>query len=183
MMPRATRAAAVKTVLFTVVVPGTTTVLLPWLVVEATGSAAPGRWPFAGPFGLVAIAAGVLLYAWCATSFVRIGRGTPAPIDPPRRLVTSGPYRLTRNPMYVAVVSVAAGEGLFFGSWPLLCYALILLAVFDAFVRLHEEPTLARQFGTAYEQYCHRVPRWLGCARRGGNDRAERGCIEPPKGA
>jgi hypothetical protein len=93
--------------------------------------------------------------------FVREGRGTPAPIAPTRHLVVSGPFRHVRNPGYVSVLGMVVGQGLVLGNLAVIAWALGLLAGFHAFVVLYEEPTLRRQFGAEYEEYCRRVPRWL----------------------
>lgn len=153
---------ALKTALFTVVVPGTATVLLPWLILHHAGNSnmTDSRLLMAGGLGSISFGAG--LYLWCATNFVRRGHGTPAPIDPPKHLVVTGPYRLTRNPMYVAVVSVVMGESLLFQSWQLALLAAALLTVFHTFVVIYEEPTLTRLFADEYSAYCRRVPRWIG---------------------
>ncbi len=157
---------ALKTVLFTVIAPGTATVLLPWLILRHGGAVAMTDSLVLAAVGLGSISFGTGLYLWCATNFVRRGRGTPAPIDPPKNLVATGPYRFTRNPMYVAVVSVVVGESLLFQSWHLGLLAAGLLTVFHTFVVTYEEPTLKRLFGDEYVTYCRRVPRWLGVPGR-----------------
>ena len=97
-------------------------------------------------------------------SFLRFaleGRGTPAPVLPPERLVVSGLYRFVRNPMYVAVCTVLFGEFLLTGNLGLLGYSLIVLLAFHVFVIVYEEPTLARHFGEQYADFKRHVPRWL----------------------
>ena len=89
------------------------------------------------------------------------GRGTPAPIDPPKELVARGLYRYVRNPMYVGVMSILVGEALIFASRTLVWYAVTVFIGFNLFVLLYEEPTLRHKFGAAYERYCAAVPRWL----------------------
>jgi protein-S-isoprenylcysteine O-methyltransferase Ste14 len=93
--------------------------------------------------------------------FVFEGRGTPAPIEPPKELVLSGFYRYVRNPMYVGIALILAGHFLWFGYWSLLIYLVIVCAAFHAFVTLYEEPNLRRRFGASYEDYLKRVPRWI----------------------
>ncbi len=110
--------------------------------------------------GMVVGAAGATVALWCVFSFASIGKGTPAPFDPPRRLVIRGPYRFVRNPMYIGAVLALAGAALFYESLPLLGYAAIFFLVTHFFVVLYEEPTLRRTFGQEYEAYCHRVGRW-----------------------
>lgn len=104
---------------------------------------------------------GAAILLWSFWNFLAQGRGTPAPIDPPKVLVAVGFYRYVRNPMYVGVLAVILGHFLWFGYWWLLIYAAIVFTAFHAFVTLYEEPTLRRKFGAAYEEYCKRVPRWF----------------------
>ncbi len=157
---------ALKTLLFSILVPGTVTVIIPWLLLQGAGNLVlPGLslWMV----GLLPLLLGVGLYVWCAGAFTFIGKGTPAPIDAPRILVSQGAYRWVRNPMYVAVLLVVIGEAILFRSLLLAGYALLLWALFHAFVVFFEEPQLARQFGASYETYVHTVPRWLPRFPRG----------------
>jgi protein-S-isoprenylcysteine O-methyltransferase Ste14 len=115
--------------------------------------------------GMVIGAIGAAMALCCVLAFASIGRGTPAPFDPPRRLVIAGPYRFVRNPMYIGAGLALVGAALFYQSWPLLIYAGAFLVVTHLFVIMYEEPTLRRTFGEDYEAYCARVGRWL--PRRG----------------
>ena len=110
--------------------------------------------------GGVATAAGATLAIWCIVTFVVVGRGTPAPFDPPRRLVVQGPYRHVRNPMYLGAAVAVAGAALFYQTGVLLAYVAVFLLVMHAFVVWYEEPTLRRTFGEDYEAYCRQVRRW-----------------------
>lgn len=154
-----------KNLLFTVVVPGTVAVYVPRLIV--------GRWTLAaGPaqvLGWPLLVAGLSIYAWCVWDFASFGRGTPAPIDAPKRLVVRGLYRYGRNPMYVGVLTVILGQALLFGAPRLAVYAAVVGGCFHLVVVLYEEPHLARVFGADYAAYRARVPRWLPVpGRRGG---------------
>jgi protein-S-isoprenylcysteine O-methyltransferase Ste14 len=111
--------------------------------------------------GMIVGTAGAVIALWCIFTFVRIGRGTPAPFDPPRRLVIRGPYRFVRNPMYIGAGLTLGGAALFYESRPLLAYVCLFLLVCHLFVVTYEEPTLQRTFGPDYEAYRHRVRRWL----------------------
>ena len=73
-------------------------------------------------------------------------------------LVTFGVYRFTRNPMYLAVLATITGQALILGRPVLLGYAATVAAAFIGFVRGYEEPTLARRYGAAYEEYRRTVP-------------------------
>ena len=149
-----------RTVLFTILVPGTELVLLP-LVVVLLGlgpqlELGPARYS-----GLVPLLAGLVIIVRCFVEFVRRGRGTPAPYDPPRELVVAGLYRYVRNPQYVGVVLVVAGEALLTGMLVLFGYAALLAVGYHLFVTYYEEPTLGRLFGDPYARYRGAVPRWL----------------------
>src|SRR5262245_64363687 len=107
-----------KTLIFTIIVPGAVIALIPYLLLSSAQS------PFAhiGPFqlfGLIPIAIGVAIYFRCAWDFASTGKGTPAPIDPPKHLVARGLYRFVRNPMYVGVLIALLGEACFsaHGRW------------------------------------------------------------------
>ncbi|HJQ82569.1 MAG TPA: GFA family protein [Candidatus Binatia bacterium] len=172
---RPSRAAATwpivaGTMLHTVVFPGTVLVAIPYLLL----SAGPELHRFDSlvlrAIGIVAGVAGVVLGAWCTRQFVVLGRGTPNPLDPPKLLVQAGPYRVVRNPMYVAVGLVLAGEAMLAGSVTLLVYAGLIAAVFHGVVVLYEERALARLFGPAYADYCRRVPRWIPRLGARGDD-------------
>lgn len=148
-----------KTLIFTIVVPGTVAGIIPWFLLRGAGDFAlpmPSVWMI----GLLPLLLGVGLYLWCAGAFTFIGKGTPAPIDAPKVLVIQGPYQWVRNPMYVAVLSVLIGEAILFRSFVLAGYALVFWAVVHAFVVLVEEPSLREQFGADYEAYLRAVGRW-----------------------
>ena len=146
-----------KVALFTVVMPGTFAGLLPFLIVR--DRAAAGGVALGLACGLFAF--GFILYLRSAWDFAVFGRGTPAPIDAPKRLVTRGFYRFTRNPMYVASLTVVMGWATLFGAAVLVGYGIVLFVVFSLFIRLYEEPRLAREFGEEYAAYVSRVGRWV----------------------
>ncbi|MGA2622408.1 MAG: isoprenylcysteine carboxylmethyltransferase family protein [Bacteroidota bacterium] len=110
--------------------------------------------------GMVIGAAGATVALWCVFTFASIGRGTPAPFDPPRRLVIQGPYRFVRNPMYIGAGLALASAALFYESLPLLGYTGVFFVAAHLFVVWYEEPTLRRTFGQEYEAYCRQVRRW-----------------------
>jgi protein-S-isoprenylcysteine O-methyltransferase Ste14 len=150
--------AAARSALFLVAVPGVVAGVVPWLVTGWRMEAAPLALRIVG-VGLIALGATFLLHAFAR--FVREGTGTPAPIAPTERLVVGGVYRHVRNPMYLAVGAVIAGQALLLGQWLLLAYAALFFAVVAAFVIAYEEPTLARRFGADYDAYRRAVPGWL----------------------
>ena len=110
--------------------------------------------------GMVIGTAGAAIALWCVFTFAKIGKGTPAPFDPPRKLVIQGPYRFVRNPMYIGAALALAGAALFYQSAALLGYAGLFLICSHFFVVWYEEPTLRRTFGEEYETYCRQVRRW-----------------------
>ena len=113
------------------------------------------------PIGFVLAAAGALLAAACIATFVTRGRGTPAPFDPPREFVVSGPYRFVRNPMYVGAAALILGAGFILSSPSIAGLAFAFLLIMHLFAVLYEEPTLAAKFGASYEQYKASVSRWM----------------------
>ena len=149
-----------RTVLFTILVPGTELVLLPlFVVLVGLGprlALGPARYSGLAPF-LV----GLVMILRCFADFVRRGCGTPAPYDPPRELVVAGLYRYVRNPQYVGVMLVVVGEALLTGMVVLFGYAAVMAIGYHLFVRYYEEPTLGRLFGEPYAHYREVVPRWL----------------------
>jgi len=135
-------------------------VFLPARILARAGVAGPPAIGVSQVAGAVAVVAGAALATWCVASFALVGKGTPAPFDPPRRLVVQGPYRFVRNPMYVGAVGALAGAALFYQSLALAAYAGLFALVAHAFVVGYEEPVLRRSFGAGYDAYCSRVGRW-----------------------
>ncbi len=151
---------ALKTLIFSILVPGTVAGYIPWLLLQGSGETVllfPSIWMV----GFLPLLLGVGLYLWCAGAFTFIGKGTPAPIDAPKILVNEGQYRWVRNPMYIAVLSVVIGEAILYRSFLLAGYAVLVGVMFHLFVVFVEEPSLRRQFGESYETYLRTVPRWI----------------------
>ena len=147
---------ALKNLLFTLVVPGTVSVYLP-LILSKTRTAASGLMV---ALAMVLLAIGGLIYARCVYDFASFGRGTPSPIDAPKKLVRRGLYRYTRNPMYLGVLTVIYGWSVLYESLRVGVYGLAVALCFYSFVVFFEEPILRKRFGTDYDQYCAEVPRW-----------------------
>lgn len=147
----------VKTLAFTILIPGTVGLYLPQALKNNAAKVPPGfHW-----IGAALLVCGAAIYFWCAWDFVAKGLGTPAPIDAPRVLVVNGLYRFTRNPMYVGVFSAIQGQAIYYGSGHVAIYGVAMLTMAYLFVVFYEEPTLRRLFGGQYEEYCRRVPRWI----------------------
>lgn len=147
-----------KTILFTILVPGTVLGLVPgWLL---GGFQRPEQGPLTW-LGVLIILLGATIYFRCAWEFAFRGLGTPAPIAPTKFLVTTALHRYVRNPMYIGVFGVLLGEIVTFRSAMLLEYAALCCVAVQLFVVFYEEPTLRRQFGESYEEYRRSVPRWM----------------------
>jgi protein-S-isoprenylcysteine O-methyltransferase Ste14 len=151
----------IKTIVFTFLVPGTVTVLVPYWLLSSPASPQPVQLGVFRYFGVLPILIGIAIYCWCAWDFTFAGRGTPAPIDPPKTLVARGLYRYVRNPMYLGILSILLGEALLFASGRLFEYAAVVFTFSFLFVVLYEEPILRRKFGESYRRYCRSVPRWV----------------------
>src|SRR5881397_2021634 len=108
---------------------------------------------------MIMVTIGTAIALWCVLTFVFIGKGTPAPFDPPRKLVVRGPYRFVRNPMYIGALTALGGAALFYTSLPLLGFLIFFWIVTHALVYFYEEPRLTRTFGPDYEQYRRDVRR------------------------
>jgi len=156
-----------KNLRFTVLIPGTVAVYIP-LSIGFARPVAPGSSEMVlRVLSLVPLAVGASVYLWCLWDFATFGRGTPAPIDAPKRLVVRGLYRYVRNPMYVGVLLAILGWALRFSSLWLLLYAAGIGLMFHGFVVAYEEPALRRLFGGDYAAYCSRVGRWVPRLRPG----------------
>src|SRR5262245_60185654 len=156
----ATLGVSVMTILF---------VFIPWGSVSL--NAALG-WPvlfFPGSaeLGGVLILVGIFGALACTRMFRLVGHGTPVPTEPARELIESGPYRFSRNPIYVADLAILLGIALHRGELMLFVYGAAFAVVANSWVVYHEEPILEQRFGDRYRTYCNAVPRWVGYRRRG----------------
>lgn len=147
----------IKAALFTVVVPGSVGGLVPALVVRGREMADGGVLVLA----VCLMAIGAAIYLRCVWDFAVFGRGTPAPIDAPKRLVVRGLYRYSRNPMYVGLLTLVAGWAILFRSAVLVGYGVFLFVFFSVFIHFYEERHLSREFGDEYQAYLAQVGRWL----------------------
>jgi len=120
-----------------------------------------GRLTIVHPEAWIVVGIGVLISGWCALEFALRGRGTPAPFDPPRRLVVTGLYRFVRNPMYFGLAIMLIGEAWLVGRIEIIYEMLIALLCVSIFVIVYEEPVLRGKFGDDYIEYCRNVRRWI----------------------
>ena len=141
--------------------PGLIAFVIPLLIAMPAIRQGSFAWP-----ALALLVPGIGLHLWCVREFSVRGNGTLAPWDPPRHLVASGLYRVSRNPMYLAVSLILLGWASGFRSWLLLVYALAVMVAFHLRVLLHEEPFLARTHRDEWPRYRARVPRWLFRSRK-----------------
>jgi protein-S-isoprenylcysteine O-methyltransferase Ste14 len=154
--------AVIKTLAVAVLLHAIFTVSIPYAILRSTAEigwtwfdAWLLRW-----LGAAAFLFGAYLYGWSLAHLLR--HGTSAlPGQRATRLRREGWYARCRHPLLLGVVLILLGEALFFGSFPLLAYALAYWLWLNAFLAFKEEPDLRRQFGEAYADYCRQVPRWI----------------------
>lgn len=149
-----------------IILPGTTLIFIPGLILWfsrgtslAGGLASPTQlqfWP-----GLLSLFCGLTLAIWTVRLQLTFGKGTPAPWDPPRKLVVRGPYRYVRNPMITGAILILLAESLLFQSWPIAIWMMIFIAANLIYIPLVEERDLEIRFGRPYLQYKEGVPRWI----------------------
>ena len=159
----------IRGIFFTILIPGTVAGYIPYLFMR-------NRLPDmnTGLFhwsGLIVMCLGIFIYIWTAISFLLRGKGTPAIWftkaisfiigEEPVKMVSSGLYKYSRNPMYLGVITTVAGQGIFFQYSILLWYAISLFIIFTLVVIFIEEPHLEEKFGEEYKSYKKRTRRWL----------------------
>ena len=153
---------ALRNLFFVLLQPGIVAGLAPYLIAKERFKEA-----FTNPLllqhyiGLPIFLLGTYIMLHCVVRFAVDGFGTLSPADPTQRLVTSGLYRFSRNPMYVGVMLMLLGEVVFTQSGSLLFYSAIIFISFNLFIAYREEPRLRRDFGHDYETYCKTVRRWV----------------------
>jgi protein-S-isoprenylcysteine O-methyltransferase Ste14 len=149
---------ALKSLLFLIVAPGMVAGYIPLVLLRKGPQIETGFFAYlAFPFWII----GGVILLWSFWNFLIEGRGTPAPIDPPKKLVATGFYRYVRNPMYVGLLLILIGHFLWFKNVWLIVYTVVAFLIVHLFVTLYEEPTLKRKFGARYEDYLKKVPRWI----------------------
>jgi len=149
-----------------IILPGTVLVFIPAaLLLLADGSRfaadlqTPSEFTFYVAFAL--FAAGGYLSIRTAALFTTLGEGTPAPWEPPQKLVIIGPYRYVRNPMITGAIIILIGESVLFNSWLVFLWALVFLIGKMLYLPLVEEKGLLARFGAPYSEYRDQVPRWV----------------------
>ena len=153
-------AVLVRAITYATLFVGFVLVFLPAQALSIAGVTRPARFGAFQLAGMVAGSAGAAVAIWCVLTFAVLGRGTPAPFDPPRRLVVRGPYRYVRNPMYLGAGAALVGAALFYETSALWAYAAGFLVLMHLVVVLYEEPVLRQIFGEHYEAYSRHAHRW-----------------------
>ncbi len=144
-----------------VAIPGVVAFVIP----IATGIVT-ARPPQHVPLALALVSVGTATLLWCVREFYVAGRGTLAPWARPKHLVTSGPYRFSRNPMYVSTLTILVGWSVLWDSPGLHIYTAVTLCVLVVRVCFLEEVWVERHFGSDWQRYRARTPRWLLPLRR-----------------
>ena len=149
-----------------IILPGTVLVFVPSVILIATsntrfssGLLGPAQLLFW--IAMAAAAVALFLAAWTVTLLTKFGQGTPAPWDPPQKLVVRGPYRHVRNPMITSVLLMLVAEVLLFQSWPIFFWMIFFYLANVLYFPLFEERSLEKRFGEDYRIYKKHVPRWI----------------------
>ncbi len=113
------------------------------------------------PLAIVLTVAGIFLAVWGRTTFAAAGTEVIPTSVSNKILVTHGPFRFTRNPMYSGLVLASAGIALFFGTLPFLIVPVLLFLICNFVFIPFEEAKMQRQFNNQYTDYRRRVRRWI----------------------
>ena len=154
----------IRNLIFTILQPGMVAGLIPYLILgDKVNDLFVQQLLHRGlhDSGAIIFLTGLSIMLTCIISFAIKGRGTLSPADPTKKLVVSGLYRFSRNPMYVGVTLILIGEAIFFQSVELWIYSLFIFIAFYIFIMLVEEPRLRKDFGEEYNRYCEKVRRWI----------------------
>ena len=117
--------------------------------------------PIGTLIGVVLLSLGLAIWAWCVVWFSK-AKGTPVPFNPPRELVTVGPYAWSRNPMLTGVFASLFGIGILLHSVSMVFVWTPVFVIFNVLeLKLVEEPELERRFGESYIEYRRRVPMFV----------------------
>jgi protein-S-isoprenylcysteine O-methyltransferase Ste14 len=151
-----------KVILLFLAVPALVDVLIPWLILNLLHKLTYSSLGILQISGAILAATGLFAVGWVCQAFVRRGKDTPAPFDPPYRFVSTGLYRWLRNPMYLSIaVLIPFGETLFFETPWLIMYSAVLMLFLQLYIVYVEEPALTKRFGRPYKKYLRTVPRWI----------------------
>lgn len=151
-----------RNLFFIALQPGLVAGLIPlWILDFKISSVFESNWSLQNYIGTLIFLIGLILLLWCIIDFAVKGQGTLSPADPTKKLVMTGLYHFSRNPMYVGVTLILLGEALFFNSLSLGGYLIIIFLAFNLFIIKKEEPRLRKDFGDEYIRYSQKVRRWI----------------------
>jgi protein-S-isoprenylcysteine O-methyltransferase Ste14 len=118
-------------------------------------------WRMITPLGIALVVVGLILPVWAILLFRREGTEVTPTSPSNRKLVTTGPYRFTRNPMYLGLVTLTFGIAFWVDAWPMLIASVAVFATTSLVHIPFEEAKMRRQYGSTYDDYVGRVRRWL----------------------
>ena len=151
-----------RNLFFTILQPGIVAILIPfWLSGKSIKTIFEQDFVWHHYLGLIIFAVGFVVMLICVINFGMRGKGTLSPADPTKKLVISGLYKYSRNPMYIGVMLMLVGHSIFFRSYVLGTYALFIFIAFNLFIVFFEEPRLQEDFGNEYSEYVNKVGRWF----------------------
>lgn len=151
-----------RSIFFALLQPGVAVLVIPVALMQLVGQPlTPDLWAWNHYAGIASVIAGFVIAGVCIVRFTTEGKGTLSPLDPTKRLVISGLYKYSRNPMYVGMMLVLIGETVFWWSTAMAVYSVLMFVVFNLFIFLHEEPRLRREFPREYDAYIAQVRRWV----------------------
>jgi protein-S-isoprenylcysteine O-methyltransferase Ste14 len=149
-----------------ILLPGTALVFVPAIILAVAKNSGVS-YQFATPaqilfwMALLPACIGFGLAIWTVRLFLKFGNGTPAPWEPPQKLVIRGPYRHVRNPMITGVLFMLLAEAMLLQSWPLALWMGIFFIINAFYFPLVEEKGLEKRFADDYRRYKANVPRWI----------------------
>jgi len=150
-----------RNLIFTILKPGIVIILIPFMIIRDKLDRIIQPLQFYHYVGIYVFLIGIIIMLHCIIKFTFEGRGTLSPIEPTQRLVISGLYSFSRNPMYIGAILILSGEAIFFHSTSLCLYSIIIFLIFNIIIFLIEEPRLRNDFDKEYRRYCQNVRRWI----------------------
>ena len=155
----------ILSILVTLLIPLLALLVIPYLFISFDLAIWPqtiGVWQI---IAILLILLGLILAISVSVVHARIGKSSPVPFKSPKKFVAIGPYTFSRNPMYVSMLVVLVGEALLLQAPWLLVFTAIIFLLFYLFVKFNEEPRMIQRFGTSFQDYMKKVPRWLSLKR------------------
>lgn len=149
-----------------ILIPGTVMVFIPAIIIVLTENTKysakllPAE-SYLFWMGLIIAGIGLFLATWTVKLFVKIGKGTPAPWNPPQNLVVIGPYRHVRNPMLLSAFLIVLAEAVILQSFPIAIWLAFIIIANFIYIHFFEEKTLEERYGEEYRQYKRHVPAWI----------------------